>query len=307
MPYVGRLPPRIPRRGDRGPVGRLSLLWAGWLVPQPGTGASIATSIRHPEPTRHARLRRVVVARAPSPSSAPTALVAMPVREIVVAIPARDEESVIAACLASVDGAAERCPVPVRVVVAADRCRDRTAELAAEHPAVHCDVAVVAGRWRTVGEARAAAVAAARPDAASWIANTDADCRVPVDWLHRHLACARRGLHAVAGVVRLDATETPAGLVERFGAHYESPGRRGRHVHAANFGVHADAYGRAGGWSRRCQLGEEHRLWDQLRRHRCQLAHDDGLWVFTSARADGRAPGGFAHRLRRWGEVPTGS
>ena len=122
------------------------------------------------------------------------------------AVPARDEEASIAACLASIDRAAGRCRVPVRVVVAADRCRDRTAELVAGFVASHCEVAVVTGHWRSMGTARAAAVAAGTSHGAtgSWIANTDADCRVPEDWLDRQLELARRGIHAVAGTVRLD-------------------------------------------------------------------------------------------------------
>jgi hypothetical protein len=219
----------------------------------------------------------------------------------VVAIPARDEEGSIVACLASVDRAAEHCPLPVRVAVAADRCQDRTAELAAGFDARHCAVVVVAGRWRTVGEARAAAVTAATSGESgrAWIANTDADCRVPEDWLDRQVASAARGLHAVAGTVRLDRTQAPAELWERFGAHYAAAGRRRRHLHAANFGVHAAAYCRVGGWSSGSALGEEHHLWRRLRDGRCRLLHDDELWVYTSHRRDGRAPGGFASTLGR--------
>lgn len=223
---------------------------------------------------------------------------------MVVAIPARDEEATIVGCLQSIDLAAASCAVPVRVVVAADRCRDRTAQLARGFVSAHCEVSAVHGRWRTVGEARAAAVAAARPGPACWIANTDADCRVPADWLHRQLGRARAGVGAVAGVVRLDPAIVPLLLADRFGEHYAALGRRRHHVHAANMGVHAAAYGRCGGWSAHSQLGEEHHLWDRLRRHQYPILHDDDLWVFTSHRTLGRAPGGFADGLRRLaGEV----
>ncbi len=95
---------------------------------------------------------------------------------VVVAVPARDEEATIVDCLASIDQAAARGSAAVRVVVAADRCGDRTVELASSFVPAHCDVSVVAGRWRTVGAARAAAVAHGLGGRShGWIANTDAD------------------------------------------------------------------------------------------------------------------------------------
>jgi hypothetical protein len=202
-------------------------------------------------------------------------------------------------CLASIDQAAARCSEPVRVVVAADRCRDRTAELASSFVPVHCHVSVVAGRWRTVGAARAAAVAhgvGARSH--GWIANTDADCRVPSDWLQRQLDLARSGIHAVAGTVRLDGS-APAQLADRFHQAYGGATTGHRHVHAANFGVRVDAYRLAGGWSPHSALGEEHHLWRRLRRRRLDVVHDESLWVFTSHRVHGRVIGGFATKLRR--------
>jgi glycosyltransferase involved in cell wall biosynthesis len=227
-------------------------------------------------------------------------LVAVEPRGVVVAIPARDESASIDACLASIDRAAARCAQVVRVVVAADRCRDDTADLARAFVGAHCNVTVVGHRWSSVSAARAAAVAVGLDGATNgwWIANTDADCRVPPDWLSRQLDVARRRVHAVAGVVRLDPA-APEPLAERFRHHYAVGTHRHRHVHAANLGVCVEAYRAVGGWSPHSAIGEEHHLWRRLRQRHVEALHDPALWVFTSHRTHGRVVGGFATRLRR--------
>jgi hypothetical protein len=83
-----------------------------------------------------------------------------------------------------------------------------------------------------------------------WIANTDADCEVPRDWLTRQLAIARQGIDAVAGIVDVDSfLEHDSGVPERFRRSYQiyEDGTH-PHVHGANMGIRADAYLRAGGW-----------------------------------------------------------
>jgi glycosyltransferase involved in cell wall biosynthesis len=219
---------------------------------------------------------------------------------VVVAIPARDEAESIVACLASIDRAAAGCTQTVRVVVAADRCRDDTAELAAGFTAAHCSVTVLTRRWTGVSAARAAAVAVGLGDAAEgwWIANTDADCRVPPDWLARQIDLARRHVHAVAGIVRIDPGVSSSLLAERFRRHYAVGTTRHRHVHAANLGICVEAYRAVGGWPPHSALGEEHHLWRRLRQGRFDTVQDSELWVFTSHRTHSRVIGGFATRLR---------
>jgi hypothetical protein len=223
---------------------------------------------------------------------------------VLVAVPARDEAEHIIACLRTIDDAAASCDVPVHVVVAADRCGDGTGELAASFVPTHCRVSVIEGRWRSVSGARAAAVATGRAEAGGadvWIANTDADCRVPADWLAVQLGVAAQGVAAVAGTVRL-AEDAPIDVAARFRRMYVAKAGQG-HVHAANLGIHAEAYEAVGGWSPSTSLGEEHHLWRRLRRHRFHAAHEAGLWVYTSHRTHGRATGGFASVLRRLAET----
>jgi len=224
------------------------------------------------------------------------------VTAIVVVVPARDEAGTIDACIRSIDRAAAVCrSVPTSVVVAADCCRDDTAARARATVTTAVDVVVLEGRWRGPSAARAAAVRhalAGRDPATTWLAHTDADCLVGAGWLAGHLVHARGGFDAIAGTVLLDAS-APADLVTRFEAAYVLGVDAHRHVHAANFGVRADAYVAAGGWLARTVVGEEHDLWRRLGRAGFRVTQPLDVAVRTSARRHGRVVGGFASWLSR--------
>ena len=225
---------------------------------------------------------------------------------MVVAIPARNEAASIADCLTSIDRAARGCRMPVVVTVAADGCRDETAAIARATPTVHSRVTVIEGLWHGAGRARAAAVDSALADlerelSAVWVANTDADCVVPANWLRRQLRAANSGIHAVAGVVALDPTTTPDSLLARFAATYDRRGPTHRHVHGANVGLRADCYRLVGGWSTHTVIGEDHDLWRRLMAANLHLGQPTDLTVTTSSRTSGRVAGGFASRLSRLG------
>lgn len=219
---------------------------------------------------------------------------------VAVVVPARDEQRHVASCLRSVRRALERVGVAEhRVVLVADRCRDRTAEVALA--AVGDDGLVVERQDGNVGAARAAGVAAAldgwdRAPERLWVASTDADTVVPPDWLERHLAHATTGVHGVAGVV--DLLDAPRALEQRFlGRYLVGAPSTHPHVHGANLGVVADRYHRVGGWSP-LPTGEDHDLWQRLRRSGARLVSDASSTVRTSARLRARAPDGFAGDLR---------
>jgi len=225
-----------------------------------------------------------------------------PVRGVVVAVPARDEARVIARCLRSIDRAAARVELPVSVVVAADRCRDATKEIARSVALHHSDLCVVSGPWRGASAARGAALRTALGRTAClppeiWLASTDADCVVPSTWLEAQLAHVAAGADAVAGIVRL-AMSAPARLRLAFIADYERADRA-RPVHAANLGVRVDALERVGGWRSSTVVGEEHALWRGLHLAGCAIVHDETMVVTTSHRTRSRVVGGFASRLAR--------
>ena len=223
---------------------------------------------------------------------------------VVVAVPARNEALTIEACLMSIDSAAARVDVPVTVVVAADSCRDHTVDRARAVAVSCCSVNVIEGRWRAAGGARRAAVAAGRQrlgavSSTVWIANTDADCLVPGDWIRRQLGYAGYGKVAVAGTVTLDPATTSEALLAAFVATYRGTDRAHRHVHAANLGLRADVYAAIGGWSAHTVVGEDHDLWRRLRLAGADLIQPLDLPVATSGRTAGRVIGGFASALAR--------
>ena len=130
-----------------------------------------------------------------------------------VVVPARNEEALLPACLAALGRAARQVSVPVRVLVAADSCTDRTAAVARAHGAL-----VISLCARRVGAARAAGMAevlrltagAGLDLAAIWLATTDADTVVPAGWLQRQVAHADQGWDVVLGTVTVaDWSEHP--------------------------------------------------------------------------------------------------
>jgi glycosyltransferase involved in cell wall biosynthesis len=216
---------------------------------------------------------------------------------VAVVVPAHDEEELLPACLASVRAAFAHPAVrPYRrvLVVVADDCRDRTAQLARFAGAV-----VVATTARNVGAARRLGTAAVlhRADDA-WLASTDADTVVPPGWLAGQLALAAAGADAVAGTVAVrDWGGLPAGVPAEFRRRYRWAGPEHPHVHGANLGVTGAAYRRAGGFPA-VPTGEDRALLEALLRtgHRVVRSATDP--VFTSARTTGRAPAGLAADLR---------
>ena len=220
-----------------------------------------------------------------------------------VLIPARNEEELLPRCLRSVLAACSQLPFSVTcdVVVAVDSSTDRTREIAEhliqERGTVVCTHAGVVGQARAL----AAEIALKRFRGARnrcWLANTDADCTVPLDWLNQQLILAAGDVEAAAGSIDVDTfAEHDVGVEGRFRATYliRSDGSH-HHVHGANLGFRADAYLRAGGWGN-LQTGEDHDLWNRLSSVGARKIFTGLTRVLTSGRRVGRAPHGFAEAL----------
>jgi glycosyltransferase involved in cell wall biosynthesis len=220
------------------------------------------------------------------------------IERVGVVIPVHNEEELLGACLYAVTVATQSVDVPVHVVVALDRCTDRSRLIALNTPGVHI-VQVDAGN---VGYARAAGTEAvlrwagtARRDTL-WLATTDGDSVVPADWLRRQLAFAAAGWEVVVGTVAVsDWDEHPEHVRPRWEASYE-PVDHHPHVHGANFGCVAACYLDAGGWLP-LAADEDVALLAALRDHR--ILRTAAIPVITSARRDPRAAGGFGDTLRQ--------
>ena len=197
-----------------------------------------------------------------------------------VAIPAHDEEAHIAATLAAVRVAAAHPDLQgeaVRVVVVLDACADGTARLARH-----------AGAWTLPIEARN--VGTARATGADWLLAAGAR------WLAAQLALQA---DAMCGSVAVDDWSAHGPLADRLQAHFDHHYRDAdghRHIHGANLGVSAEAYRRAGGFAPlRCS--EDVALVDALARTGARIAWSALPRVWTSARPQARARGGFGDTL----------
>ena len=192
----------------------------------------------------------------------------------------------------------------VRTVVVLDSCTDQTAEIVADFPWVR---PVHAGVGR-VGAARSIAVRhglglTSAPPATTWIVNTDADSRVPRDWLTHQLSLAGIGADLVCGLVDPDPSECgPTRYAAWLAAYRRVDGHP--HVHGANLGLRADCYLDCGGFTARRRAHEDVALVRAAEARGWNVVASRGATVRTSGRVEGRVPaGGFAGYLRSC--VPT--
>lgn len=231
-------------------------------------------------------------------------------RAVAVVIPAHDEEALIGRCLSSVARAVaharEGAPDLVAVVVVVlDACTDATEPQVRRWP-----VEVVEISARRVGAARRTGVthALSTLDASpheTWIAMTDADTVVPVDWITHQLDLADAGVDVVLGTVRPDFADLSA----RHVAYWRATHHRGRppgNVHGANLGVRASTYAEAGGIPD-LSAHEDVALVRAARAIGARERASDVHEVETSGRLAGRTPAGYAAFLARvhaWIDAP---
>jgi glycosyltransferase involved in cell wall biosynthesis len=209
-----------------------------------------------------------------------------------VVIPAHNEVQDLPECLRSIALCARHPELQgeiVRVMVVLDACTDGT-----EHVLASYDVENLAVNVRSVGAARSAGANAMLLAGARWLAFTDADSRVPPDWL---VAQLRADSDAVCGTVTPDDWHDHPPLVrQRYELGYQLLDGH-PHVHGANLGVSAHAYLLAGGfphWPAHEDVG----LVDRLMESGARIARLARPCVVTSARKIARAPEGFASFLR---------
>jgi hypothetical protein len=257
----------------------------------------------------------------------------------IAAIPVRDEEDRIDACIEALLAQRDLAGRPQRrdalaIVLLLNNCSDRTAAIARARlvcsgaPFALVDVALPPSQ-ANAGFARRLALdlgalwleRSARRNAV--LLTTDADSRVPPQWLVRNLAAIQAGCGAVAGRVTLEPTEAgllPQALKRRTAREsaYEhtllalsaridpiahDPWPNHWSASGASYGLTLDAYRAIGGLP--CPAsGEDRALADALLRCDIPIRHDPDIVVITSARLDGRACGGVADTIRMRCEDP---
>ena len=230
-----------------------------------------------------------------------------PLTRVIVVIPARNEEQRLPAALEAVDQARRllaaldpRAP-EVAVWVVADRCTDRTQQIAQGWPGVR----TVQSDHGNVGAARAAGVIAAIGNAEDpalatlWIACTDADSQVPPDWLISQARHARNGTDLLLGTVRPDPKEMTSAVSALWFARHELDDGH-PHIHGANMGIRADTYRRAGGFPSLAEH-EDVQMVERIRQLGATILSTGDSPVLTSARPAGRTPAGMAGYLTQLG------
>jgi Glycosyl transferase family 2 len=239
----------------------------------------------------------------------------------IVAIPARDEEERIGACLGAL---AEQVDAgPFAVLVLANNCSDRTGEIvrAFAHEApfdVHLFDIRLSGANAHAGFSRRLAMNAASHllDEEGVILSTDADSRADANWLAGNLAELRAGADIVCGMICPDMVESarlPSHVHERGVLEYVYERKateleclldplpwdcwpRHRMETGASLAMRAGLYVEVGGVPD-VQPAEDRALVANVRRNGGCVRHSFAPQVITSCRLDGRARGGWADDL----------
>lgn len=254
--------------------------------------------------------------RSPRRSSAPA---------VAVAIPVKNEEAHVAACLAALDAAAALYPGVVTIVMVANDCADasvaRIAGTRLRHARIDWRAVSMLDGARHAGWARRLALDAAAGNLANprdLLLSTDADTLVAPDWIVRNAAHIAAGADAVAGRALTPRAERAAlgeakRRLDRLGRYYialdyvrasgEAPGHDPwpRHYYegGASIATTLGMYRRIGG-APTPPLAEDRALFAAVRAAGGRVRHPVDVRVFTSCRLAGRAPGGMADTLARW-------
>jgi len=206
-----------------------------------------------------------------------------------VVVPVHNEQELLGSALASLTDAFDELShgsLLLRAVVVMDACADVSEEIASEwrvalvrrrHPLA---VTLATSSAHNVGRARALGCAVllnrwSRIDPMRiWLATTDADSRVPRDWLTAQLAQHEVGVDYWCGRVSVaDWSEYSGETRSRWQREYENESQP---IHGANLGFNAATYLAAGGFEP-LDTGEDRAL------HRAlvtlgALSHYDSGW-----------------------------
>jgi hypothetical protein len=263
----------------------------------------------------------------PSPSSG---FVSSIRPSFVVAIPVRDEEERLPACLRALAQQRSRPgqPIPpalVRVVLFANNCKDQSASLGRSLGELwSLNIRVVEASLPPGAAHAGAARRAAMDIAEAWLAKgggdgviltTDADSQVAPTWIAENLAAFKAGAEAVLGRIDLDEDGKllPDALHRRgeLEDRYErlltelswlldplehNPWPHHATISGASLGITRKAYCSVGRLPR-VPLGEDKALIALLSRHDARIRYCPTVHVITSGRTIGRAPGGVADTL----------
>jgi hypothetical protein len=214
-----------------------------------------------------------------------------------VVLPVHDEENLLPGSLQAIEAAVRALPASIscRVAVVLDHCGDASSAIAHTWGA-RFGALVIPQECGSVGIARQVggrALLSLWPEedpARIWLATTDADSRVPQEWLAVQLGAYLSGADMWAGRVRI-AEESATAL--RWRRRYSAERNP---VHGASLGFSATLYTQLGGFGG-MRTGEDRDLHHRAVAADFRVVYDLQTAVTTSSRRKGRAPAGFADVL----------
>lgn len=211
--------------------------------------------------------------------------------KIGIVIPAHNEAMTIAQCLASVQTAIEQLPLTIKasILVVLDSCTDDTQSIVKAEGVDYlcCD-------YHCVGQVRDMGIRHAITNGATWIACTDADSTVPMDWLLQQIEhISQQPTDMICGVVNVDSW---AHLIpqtrEDYIAHYQDKMGH-RHIHGANLSFSSAAYLSVDGFAH-LPCHEDVDLVKRFEDQGYAITWSNRVRVQTSSRLQARATKGFA-------------
>lgn len=245
-----------------------------------------------------------------------------PISRTVVAIPVRDEEEQIGACIVAL---ARQSEAVDDILLLLNNTVDRSAIIARDTAAafgrrLHIVERVWPAEEASAGRARKVAMdhAAELAGPQGAILTTDADGRVPPHWVARNVSHLRAGYDAVCGMAAIDpcdevaiaphliaddqAETRYAALLDEI-AHVVDPCPLDpwpRHTHrsGASIAIRSAVYAAIGGVPD-IRHGEDRALIGKLIERDCKIRHDPAISVLVSGRQIGRAEGGMAATIAR--------
>jgi Glycosyl transferase family 2 len=219
------------------------------------------------------------------------------IRAVGVVLPVHNEEELLPGALQALEMAVSALSpsISCRAAIVLDRCGDASSVIAHSWGA-RFGALVVRRDCRSVGLARQTGCETIlahwqeRDLSQVWLATTDADSRVPQDWLTIQVEAHSSGADLWAG--RVSVVEKSAAMsrwTERYAAE-RTP------IHGASLGFSAALYTQLGGFGSLCS-GEDRDFHHRAVAAGFRIAYDARTAVTTSSRRIGRAPGGFASVL----------
>jgi cellulose synthase/poly-beta-1,6-N-acetylglucosamine synthase-like glycosyltransferase len=226
-----------------------------------------------------------------------------------VVLPAHNEEELVQQALSSLDDAFAELKgreLDLRIVVVLDNCSDNSITMVEEwvrkqsRTTNPVPATIVTCEASNVGIARGLGCKTLLEEfddldpSNIWIATTDADSRVPADWLQTQVLQHESGIDLWCGRVTVsDWSSRVSGTATRWQRNYEVESHP---IHGTNLGFNAQTYLAVGGFNP-SQVSEDRELCAAIEASDAVVYYDSSVRVVTSARTHARAPLGFAHAL----------